>query len=164
MLIAVEKHEDIESILLGNGLSKRSSTYTGTIRLYVIENKTSITYTSNTANNYVFTQKQSSSKTGEAENEIPHLNIELSQQILDPILKESHAPKEYKLKETILFNNEIEIKLINIESGDIKVLTAVEGLDHAVEIFDDIPVETMPIGSAPLDKTLCLLFMRTLHI
>ncbi|KAI5193029.1 hypothetical protein NEMIN01_2373 [Nematocida minor] len=161
MLITVERHEDFEGMLLIRGLSKGSSTYIGTIRLYTIGNKTAITYTSDVlGSNHVFIYHKKEAEYGQKSAEILHM--QLDSQILDPILKESNVPKEYKVRASALMNGEIEVKLMHIESGDIKVLSAVEGLDHAVDIFEDIPVEVKPSTALSSEETLVHLFMDTL--
>lgn len=166
MLITVERHDEFEEILQARGLFKEASTHMGTIRLYTIDNKTVVTYTSDgTETNYVFVQKKStdSEEKDESSSKKAHpLSIHLSKQILDPILRETHTPKDYKVKKSILHNGEIEVSLIHIESGDIKVLSAVEGLDHAIDVFDDIPVEVKQTHFCALEETLIHIFMSAL--
>ncbi|EIJ89148.1 hypothetical protein NEPAR06_0309 [Nematocida parisii] len=176
MLITTEKHEDFETTLLEWGLSKGASSYIGEIQLYTINGKAVITYTSHVSeNNYVYVYNSSSaageSKEKEKEKnksaraaEPTYISLQLCKQILNPIIKEAHKPKEYKVKESVIFNGQVEMKLLHIESGDIKVMTGIEGLDHAVEIFNDLPVEKKSISADTLEEMLCQLFMNTLLI
>ncbi|OAG32677.1 hypothetical protein NEIG_00741 [Nematocida sp. ERTm5] len=177
MLITTEKHEDFETTLLEWGLSKGASSYIGEIQLYTINGKAVITYTSHVSeNNYVYVYNPSSAagesnekekeKSGEPTRAVEptYISLQLSKQILNPIIKEAHKPKEYKVKESVIFNGQVEMKLLHIESGDIKVLTGIEGLDHAIEIFNDLPVEKKSISASTLEEMLCQLFMNTLLI
>lgn len=164
MLITTEKHEEFEAILLERGFMKGRSIYVGVIRLYTTDSKTTITYTSSRSlNNYVYVsnKEQEKTQTDEAEN-VNSCKIKLTKQILDQLLKESYTPKEYNIKETVLFNSEIELKIINIESRDIKILSVLDGLDHAIEIFEAIPVEIRTAPGEPLEETLCVCFMQKL--
>lgn len=166
MLITVERHDDFEEILLARGLFREGTSYIGTIRLYAIDKKTVVTYTSDReGHNYVFIHKnmiQENESKGDKNTYSP--GMRLSKQILDPILRESHTPKEYKVKRTLLYNGEIGVRLINIESGDIKVLSAVEGLDHAIEIFEDVPVEIKETQSLKLEEALTNIFISALLV
>ncbi|KAI5149177.1 hypothetical protein NEAUS05_1673 [Nematocida ausubeli] len=165
MLITTEKHEDFEAALLEWGLAKGASAYTGTIHLYTIGGKTVVVYTSyNSKNNYVYIKTQNLPNVSSQNTYPGFLRVQLNEQVLNSILKEAHKPKEYKIKESVVSNAQMERKLINIESGDIKVLTGIEGLDHAVEIFNDIPLQIKPVTLGSFEETLCKLFMDTLLI
>lgn len=164
MLITVERHDDFEEMLLARGLFKEGLEHMGTIRLYLLDNKTIVTYASNAGDvNYVFIRRESDRKNESTDfKEASTLAMCLSNQILDPILRESYTPKEYKVKKSVLYNREVSVRLIHIESGDIKVFSAVEGLDHAADIFEDIPVEVKQTQFLTLEKAAAHLFMNTL--
>ncbi|KAI5172552.1 hypothetical protein NEFER03_1627 [Nematocida sp. LUAm3] len=135
MILALSNHEELERILLFNGLNKQRVLQTGALVVYTQQNNRVISYTTNQK-----TQKEMIYLLRDGEIK----SAEFAAPWLFYLLRDKYTKKHYKVKRSKLSNGVTEADIFYVESGDTRVMTGVEGIDHAQEIFEDLEIEVKP--------------------
>lgn len=137
MLLTHTDHEEVERILLSHGFSRERSKEIGTMCIYASNDRKIVTYTeiSSIPRQYIYIQSGSLFS-----------KYSFSAPWIENLLKDSAVPKIYTVRGYTLFKSPVKIQVFYAESGDVRVITAVDGIDHASEIFNECSILCHPLS------------------
>ncbi|OAG29238.1 hypothetical protein NEDG_01311 [Nematocida displodere] len=131
MIMTLEGHELFESILLSHGLTRGRVADIGQVSVYLIGDRRLISYTKH-AHGSPETQQvyvQTEQRIEKASFTLPWVGT---------LIGDRSTAKEYRVRTLPVTNGTVEGRVFYIESGEVRVITAVQGVDHAQELFEEI--------------------------
>ncbi|KAI5192235.1 hypothetical protein NECID01_1860 [Nematocida sp. AWRm77] len=156
MIITLEEHSLFEKALASRSLVKGRSAVQGKIHVYSQEDKYAITYTEEPCGKqYVYVYMPKTKQVFQVQAALPWA---------DSLLKEEESPpKEYRVREAPMYNSKIRARYVFIEAGDTRVFTGVVGIDHAMDVFEELDVELrVPKGEESVLDLLMSIFIEKL--
>jgi len=133
MIITLEEHELFEEAILSRGFTKGRAAISGSLSFYLLNKNSVVAYNREKENEF---KQIIYLVTPEGVQE-----TKCKDPWIDQLLKEKEKPKTYRIKEYGIRNRKIEGRILALELDSARVLTAVEGLDHASDIFDELDTE-----------------------
>ncbi|KAI5184547.1 hypothetical protein NEHOM01_0222 [Nematocida homosporus] len=134
MIIALSAHEEFERTIFGYGFVKKRTVQAGSLTSYAFDGKRLVAYTAERVQNrrqYVYFQQN---------NQVHRAEFESAW--IDACLRERSTQRSYRVRFTYISNGTLQGRIFYLESANgIKIMSAVEGIDHASEIFEEVPVE-----------------------
>lgn len=151
MIVTVDDHELFETLIVSAGLSKSRTQIHGTLSIHVLNGKKVGVFHSRPRRDGM-SMKDSSKDRAERvciSSEGNKIEAEFSVPWIEQILSDSHPKKEYTVRTAQLTNGVLNSQIFYVDSGDTRTMTAVEGMDHASEIFAEIKVHLITDQEPP---------------
>lgn len=152
MIVTVEDHELFETLISSAGLSKSRTQRHGSLSIHMLNGKKVGVFHSRPRRDAAFPTKDTPTEKAERVcivSEGRKIEAAFSAPWIEQMLAGSHPKKEYTVRTAQLTNGVLHPQIFYVDSADTRTVTAVEGMDHASEIFAEIKVHVTTAHEMP---------------